>query len=319
MNKEKIIKALKITLILLLVMMISMLAVMQWKSDLIIDKVMSSMQAQLVDSLQYSEAGMDWFKHFPSTSIHINDLRVGSGSNALIAGGEIDVVISLFSLLQNKVNIRRLQVNNSTINIAQHDGHWSYDILKKSDGPSDTSFQTLIHELVLENTALNYRDGKKLGFSMAISTAKIKGSFEHNVLDTDIEMKSVLSDLIMHEDYKQTAPFPIDFSGGYKYDMKSGLQQFKEWNLKNEAIELQALGTILREKDHEIVDMDVSWKNGYPDILKKWLPEKMMATWDKYKISGESEGSAKIAGKSSQKETPHITCIASLKNGGIDF
>lgn len=319
MNKEKIIKALKITIILFLVMMISILAVMQWKSDLIIGKVMSSMQAQLVDSLQYSEAGMDWFKHFPSTSIHIYDLRVGSGSNALIAGGEIDVVISLFSLLKNKVNIRRLQVNNSTINIAQHDGHWSYDILKKSDEPTDTSFQTLIHELVLDNTIVNYRDGKKLGFSLAISSAKIKGSFEHNVLDTDISMTGVLSDLIMEEDYKQASPFPIDFSGGYKYDMKSGLQEFKEWNLKNEAIALQATGTILREKDHEVVAMDVSWKNGYPDMLKKWLPENMMVTWDKYKISGESEGSAKIAGNSSQKETPHITCNASLKNGGIDF
>ena len=318
MNKEKIIKALKICIILFLVMMISILVVMQWKSDLIINKVMSSMQTQLVDSLQYSEAGMDWFKHFPFTSIHISDLRVGSESNALIDGGEIDVVISLFPLLKNRVNIRKLQINNSTINIAQVDGHWSYDILKKSDEPSDTSFQTLIHELVLENTALNYRDGKKLGFSLTISSAKIKGSFEHNVLATDIEMNSVLNELVM-DDYKQTAPFPIDFSGGYTYDMNSGLQEFKEWSLQNDAIELQANGTVLREKDHEVVDMDVSWKNGHPDILKKWLPVKMMATWDKYKISGESEGSAKIAGRSSQKETPHITCNASLKNGGIDF
>ena len=318
MNKEKIIKALKISLILFLVMVISMLAVMQWKSDLIIDKVMTSMQTQLVDSLQYSEAGMDWFKHFPSTSIHINDLRVGSGSNALIAGGEIDVVISLFPLLKNKVIIRRLQVNNSTINIALVDGHWSYDILKKSKEPSDTSFQTLIHELVLENTVLNYRDGKKFAFSLAITSAKIKGQFDHTILDTEIKMVGVLNDLIM-DDYKQVTPFPMDFAGSYKYDMKSGHQEFKEWNLKNEAIELQIEGSVLRKTDHEVVDMNVSWKNGYPDILKKWLPEKMLATWNKYNISGESEGNAKIEGKSSKKETPHITCTASLKNGGIDF
>lgn len=318
MNKEKIIKALKIALIVFLVMLISLLAVMQWKSDLIIGKVMSSMQAQLVDSLQYNEAGMDWFKHFPSTSIHISDLRVGSGSNALIAGGDIDVVISLFPLLKNKVNIRRLQVNNSTINIAQEDGHWSYDILKKSEKPSDTSFQTLIQELVLENTILHYKDGKKLAFNLAITSAKIKGQYEHNILDTEIEMDAMLNDLMM-DDYKQAAPFPIDFAGGYRYDMNSGMQEFKEWSLRNEAIELQATGTVLREKDHEVVDMDVTWKNGYPDILKKWLPEKMLATWNKYNISGDSEGTAKIEGISSKKETPHITCTASLKNGGIDF
>ena len=318
MNKEKIIKALKISLIAFLVMMISVLAIMQWKSDFIIAKVMSAMQTQLVDTLQYSEADMDWFKHFPFTSIHISDLHVGSGSNALIDGGDIDVVISLFPLLKNRVNIRKLQVNNSTINITQEKGHWSYDILKKSEEPSDTSFQTLIHELVFENTLLKYKDGKTLAFNLDIASAKIKGQYERNILDTEIELDGILNDVVM-DDYKQSEPFPFAFSGGYKFDMNTGLQDFKEWDLKNEAIELKAIGTVLRESDHEVVNMDVTWKNGYPEKLKKWLPAKMIESWSTYSITGESEGQAKITGNSSQKETPDIVCNAYLKNGGIDF
>ena len=318
MNKEKIIKALKISLIVFLLMAISLLAIMQWKSDLIIDKVMSSMQAQLVDSLKYSDAGMDWFKHFPFTSIHISNLQVGSGTNALIEGGDIDVVISLFPLLKNRVKIRSLQVNDSAINIAQQKGHWSYDILKKSESPTDTSFQTLIQELVLNNTTLKYDDEKTLGFNLAIASAKIKGQYDHHILNTEIKLDGVLNDLKMNE-YKQLEPFEIAFEGAYKFDMNTGLQEFREWSLQNEAIELTAQGTVLRETDHEVVDMDVSWKKGRPEILKKWLPEKMMSTWNKYKITGESEGEAKISGNSSQKETPHIICSATLKNGGVDF
>ena len=59
MNKENFIKALKITVIAILVMVISLVVVLRWKSDLIMERVMASMQDQLVDSLRYTEAGME--------------------------------------------------------------------------------------------------------------------------------------------------------------------------------------------------------------------------------------------------------------------
>lgn len=55
MNKENFIKALKITVIAILVLVISLVVVLRWKSDLIMERVMASMQDQLVDSLRYSE------------------------------------------------------------------------------------------------------------------------------------------------------------------------------------------------------------------------------------------------------------------------
>ena len=114
MSASKLLKVFKILVIVFLVMAISMVSILQWKSDMIIDRVLTTFQKRLVDSLQYSDAQMDWFGHFPSVAVQISDLRIGSGDHALIQNGYADVVISMFPLLKNKVIINRYQLSDET-------------------------------------------------------------------------------------------------------------------------------------------------------------------------------------------------------------
>ena len=318
MNKEKLIKAVKIIIITFLVLMISLLVMMKWKSDVIMDKVMAAMQDQLIDSLQYTEAGMDWFSYFPSTSIHISDLKLGSGATPLIANGSVDVVISLFPLLKGNIIINTLKIENSTIHIAQKNGHWSYDVMKKSDADDEGSFKTEVQRLVFENCTIAYDDGDAFKFNLAISEGVFKGGMEDEKLEMDIDMNSSLSDLAM-DGYTQPEAFPSLLTGQYTFDLKSGLQEYKDWRIETDAIALSAQGTILRASDHEAIDMDLTWEKANPELLKKWLPEKLLKTWNEYALSGESEGEAKIDGRSSSDESPHIAATATLKNGGVVF
>lgn len=318
MNTVNFIKALKIAVIALLVMVISLVVVLRWKSDLIMERVMASMQDQLVDSLRYTEAGMDWFSYFPSTAIHISELRLGSGKTPLIKGGSVDIVIRLLPLLKGKIVINSLQVSNSSIHIVQMDGRWSYEVMKKTEPTDEDAFSTEVRKLVIDNSRVYYDDGKTLRFKVSISSGEFKGGMENEKLDLDIDMKSTINSLKM-DDYVQKEPFPSVFTGHYSFDMKSGLQEYGEWKIENEALQVLADGIILRESDHEIVDMDVSWKKANPELLKKWLPEKMLETLVQYRLSGELEGNAKIEGKSTAKETPHVSLTAKLKDGEINF
>ncbi len=318
MIKEKLIKTFKIFIIVLLVIAISLLAILQWKSDIIIDKVMTSVQHQLVDSLRYADAGMDWFAHFPSISVHITDLNLGSGKKPLIDGGDVDIVLGFFPLFKNKLVVNELLVVNSTLHITQLEGRWSYEIYKKTDSTSQESFSGQINQLVLENTILHYNDGKSMSFELDITDAKIKGSFDDKKLDTELDLHGTLNHLVL-DDLKPVDPFAFSMNGHYTFDLNSGLQDFKEWQIQNENILLTGGGTILRETDHEVVDVKLGWEKGKTEILKTWLPEKMIASWSDYTLSGESKGQVTITGKSSKKETPHIKCNAELKNGGIDF
>lgn len=318
MNKENLIKTLKITVIAILVMVISLVVVLRWKSDLIMEKVMASMQDQLVDSLQYTEAGMDWFSYFPSTAIHISELKLGSGKTPLIQGGSVDIVIRLLPLLKGKIVINSLQVSNSTIHIIQKDGRWTYEVMKKTESTDEVAFSTEVRRLVIDNSMVHYDDGKSLRFKLSITSGEFKGGMENEILDLDIDMNSTIDSLRM-DDYLQKEPFPSVFTGQYSFDMKTGLQEYGEWKIENEAFQLSADGTILRESDHEVVDMNLTLKKANPELLKKWFPEKMHTILAQYNLSGKLEGNAKIEGKSSAKEMPHVSLTAELKDGEINF
>ena len=97
----------------------------------------------------------------------------------------------MFPLLNNKVIINRFQLSDATLQIVQQDGRWNYAIFKKTDTPaSDTaassSFNTLIRELVLENTEIRYRDGNTLSFSLSVLSAKLDGHLKDNILESKV-------------------------------------------------------------------------------------------------------------------------------------
>lgn len=318
MSKENLLNAVKVVIITLLVVAISMLAVLNWKSELIIDRVLASVQDQLVDSLRYSEAGMDWFSHFPSIAIQIDDLYLGSGETPLVQGGNLDVVIRLIPLLKGDIMLSKLQVANSVINLYQKDGRWSYDILKKSTAQNDAPLNTRINQLLIENTRLKYDDGISIKLNLAIAKGSLKGGMENNKLDLDIALDGSLDDMIL-DGYTLSEPFPFMQTGGYVFEMGTGHQAFKDWHIENEAIQLNASGTITRDAGDDQIDMVIAWKKANLDLLKIWAPKKLNAVLKQYTFSGEGDGELKIEGKSSAHGTPHIAVKTGIKNGAIRF
>ncbi|HEY3386476.1 MAG TPA: AsmA family protein, partial [Saprospiraceae bacterium] len=294
MYREKILKALKVFVIIFLVMAISILVILNWKSDLIIDKVMASVQQELVDSLRYEEATLDLFSHFPSTSIQIHNLYLGSEKHPLIRGGDIDIIIGLIPLLKGNILINQLKVTGATIHIENKNGRWSYDILKEketvaSEESQDTTFSTQIKELQLEHTTLLYDDGEGLRFAIDISDGHLEGGLENEILDLSIDLTSVITSLTM-DDYQLKESFATNFTGDYTFDLTSGLQKWKDWKIENDAIHLSANGNILRAEDHEMVDIIIDWNKADLESIKKWLPESMKKTWNQYSFSGDIEG-----------------------------
>ena len=320
MSASKLLKVFKILVIVFLVMAISMVSILQWKSDMIIDRVLTTFQKRLVDSLQYSDAQMDWFGHFPSVAVQISDLRIGSGDHALIQNGYADVVISMFPLLKNKVIINRFQLSDATLQIVQQDGRWNYAIFKKTDTPaSDTaassSFNTLIRELVLENTEIRYRDGNTLSFSLSVLSAKLDGHLKDNILESKVSLEGNLDELKM-EGFTLSAILPLELEGKYAYDLNSEVQTFSDWTVSNESISMTGGGTYVNSGEKNEIDLNAAWKKGNLDDVKKWLPAKTMKDFD---LSGDTEGRISIAGDMSKNKSPHIQCQASLKNGTIHF
>src|SRR5688572_9092505 len=100
MHKKKILNGFKILFILLLLLGISFLAMIQWKSDAVMARVVSLIQTQMEDSLKYDAISLEWVRYFPSAALQLNGLRIGPAEHPLIEGGTVDVVLRLFPLLK---------------------------------------------------------------------------------------------------------------------------------------------------------------------------------------------------------------------------
>ncbi len=304
----------KIVIIILLVMAISMLVILRWKSNLIIDKVLSTVQNELADSLQYTTADMNWFSHFPLMSVQIYDLNIGSEKTPFIRHSDVALVIGLFPLLKNEIIVNQLVIQEGTITLQQKNGRWSFDIFKEKENKTGEAYHTQIRQLVIDNVTFHYQDGSSDLIDIVIEQGEFKGSMEGDVLKTDMHLKSTIRSFSMSNYFLPTA-FQSNLYGKYSIDFSNGLQNFQEVEIEHEAIQLLMNGSLQKDT----VDMALSWKKGNPELLRKWLPEKLLAETKGYQISGVVEGQSIIKGVLSKTNDLNMNANISLKNGNITF
>ena len=329
-NKQKAVIALKILAIVVLVLGISFLAMMQWRGDAIMRRVMTMVQEKMVDSLRYEDVSLEWVRYFPSAALQIKGLQIGTSKAPFIDGGNVAVVLRLFPLLKDRIVINKLIITDSRVHIAKHKGKWTYDLFKNPDAPNKTDaaditsnpesgkWETLIRQLELVNTIVFYDDSDGLSFALQVDKGTIKGDMTGELFDAALEMKAELKDLKM-KDYIQSQPFSFDMQGKYKYDAVKGYQELKNWKIENDGIELEAGGHIRKEEDQQWMDVHVSWMDANPQVIKSLLPKQEIKNWNAYVFSGKSEGQLFIKGISSDTESPHIRFSSELKNGSVKF
>src|SRR5687768_3410897 len=280
MIKKKLLNGLKVITILLLSLGILFLVIIQWKSDAVVKKVITLMQSQMQDSLRYDDLSLEWFRHFPSASLHMSGLHIGTTKDPLITGGNVDVVLRLFPLLQEKIVINKLLITDSQITITKKNGRWTYEIFKKgsqtngiekADVRNDTSgWQAMVRNIEFENTLITYANPEGTKFLLDISTGNIRGNLSRKLIDAKINMTGSLSDLVMNL-YKQAKSIFFELDGDYKYESDKGLQLI-DWKIENENITLETSGTIQDKDNQRWMDIHAEWADADPQFLKSILP-----------------------------------------------
>lgn len=311
-------------------MAISFLILVQWRSDAIIRKVVGMIQNEMQDSLRYENISLEWIRYFPSAALELNGLTIGPQEEPLIRNGNVDVILRIFPLLKEKIIINKLLISDSRINITKRKGRWSYDLFKEQEKPntintadiSDSSdasgWETMIRKLELENTLIFYNDSEGMSFSLDVEEGQIEGKITGNLLDTELDLKAELDSLVTNN-YKQGRPIDFEMTGIYKYDAKAGLQELINWEIHHEGLDLEVVGNIRKEERQQRFDLNLSWHDADPAVIKSLLPKQDIKSWNEYQLSGNSTGRIEIKGISSKNETPHITMTSELEKGSIKF
>ncbi|MEO6131394.1 MAG: AsmA-like C-terminal region-containing protein [Saprospiraceae bacterium] len=316
--QQKIITGLKIAIILFLVIAIGFIAIIQWKGDAIVGKVIGMIETNLQDSLHYKSIHLEWFRYFPSVALRLDGLILGPGQEPLIEGGHVDIVLQLLPLFRENIIINRLLISHANLNIVRHDSHWSYEVFKKSDTSKTGNWNALIRLVRLEETMLVYNDHEEIALTMKVDEGKIEGMLSGKLLDADIDLRGILNELSAGK-YTLPSEKAFTLSGNYKKDQFAGTQKYTNWSLHLEGLKIDGSGYTHTEKNQEYLDAILNWKNGNAQDLIKLIPSDMMKGWEGFTLKGETEGQLKINGGSSALEIPHVICNVVLIDGIIQF
>ena len=210
MTKQKLVRALKIVVIVFLALAILLIAFLQFKSDFIVRKVLTIVQSQLADSLQYQDARLDMFSHFPSVAVELDQLKIGSGKTAFIDGATVDIAVRLFPLFKDAIDIQNIEVADATIQLLFQNGKWTYDILKKTEGVGGETWSTLVREISITNTLLKYRDGANDAWEIQVANASGKGKIDASLVDIELDCDGVLM-VFSSGSYKLPEPVNLQF------------------------------------------------------------------------------------------------------------
>jgi hypothetical protein len=329
MNRKTVFTGLKVIVIIVLVMGISLLVMIQWKSDVIIDKAVTLLQDQLEDSLRYEEISLEWFRFFPSVAIELDQLYLGKHAHPFLEDGNVAIALKLLPLFNEKVVINRLVISNSKLHLRKHNGQWTYDLFKKKEVPKvdaadvqlvkeGSAWEALVKQLELQNTFIYYDDQEGKSLSLDVDRGILKGNLSGDLLDSDIEMTATLHDLRLSS-YHQTQPFPFELTGTYIYDVVKGFQEMKNWELQSEGMAMELRGIIRKEENGQWTDIHAAWNDADPQSLKSLIPAPDIRQWHQYRFSGKSEGQINIKGVSGKDSSPRITFSSELRNGSIIF
>lgn len=280
--------------------------------------VISLVEKNLRDSLHYDSAEMEWFAYFPSVAMRIDGLVLGPEEEPFLKGGHVDFVIRLWPLLKENIEINRLRINNASVNLIRHGESWSYEVFKKSDSASTSSWNALVHQINLEKTIIQYDDHEGLSFTMKINAGKLEGDLTGKNPDANIEINASIEQLVT-SDYKLPSSVSFEASGHYTKDQVLNVQKFENWNLQLAGMNLEANGTVRPEQGQDIVNATFKWENGNVESIREFLPIESARNWQKYKVRGKTDGQLMVNGTISKKVSPEITCNAVLKNGSIQF
>jgi uncharacterized protein involved in outer membrane biogenesis len=262
MTKEKLIRGLKIGVIILLVLAITLVSFLHWKSDLIVRNVLSTLQSRLADTLTYETADMDVFAHFPCVSVQLSGLSLGSREFPLIDHGNVDVILRLFPLFHGAIDIDQIKVEDAAINIVNLKGKWSYDVLKETEKEGEDkgkAWKTLVHAMQVNHSVLWYSDpDTKMEFQLALEQSSFTGKIDPDLLDITMEVEATMDSLKM-DDYILHHAVAFSMSGRYVFDFATSSQQFIDWTIKNGSIALVGNGNIQRNEKDEDLDITGSW------------------------------------------------------------
>ncbi|MFN8325429.1 AsmA family protein [Flavobacterium sp.] len=324
---KKILKITGITIAILLLLMFLLPILFPGK---IAEEVKSFANKKLNGELNFKEANLSFFNHFPSLTLTLTDFSLkGSApykNSDLVKANEIAFGINIKSLLfDSKVNIDKIYVSNARINVLVNEkGEANYNVYvsEEKETSKDTSSTALkLEKIAIEDTHLVYNDKSTKILINAKGFNYIgNGDLDKSIFDLYTEARIDSFDFTYDgEQYLKNKKVKADLIT--KINTNSLAFIFEQNNLKINKLPVEFKGKFDFLSNGYDMDFAIKSEDSRLNDFFTALPPNYVTWLDKSKVKGSTDLSLTLKGKyiASKNQKPNLAFNWKIRDGYINY
>lgn len=285
---------------------------------------------KLAGDLDFKEAKLSFFNHFPSLTLSLTQFSLKGSApfqkDTLVVANEIAFGINLKSLVfSKKITIDKIFVSDAFINVMVNEkGEANYNVYvsKPSTKPKDTTSATSLKldKIAIENTHLLYNDeSAKILIDAKGFNYLGKGDLDQSIFDLTTE--AVIDDFnftFSNQQYLKNKKVNADLITKINTNSLSFI--FQENNLKINKLPIDFIGKLDFLKSGYDLDFKVESTNSKLNDFFTALPPQYVTWLEKTKVKGNTDLLLTLKGKYSaaNNEKPDLAFNMKIREGEIN-
>lgn len=324
-------KALKITGLSLLGLLVLLFALPYLFQDKILARVKTEVNANLNARVEFKDLSLSLFRHFPQLTIALEDLSVaGVGAfegDTLISTRTLEASVNLMSVLSgDNMKIRGIYLRSPRIHAVVHkDGKANWEITREDTStaaPTDTAsaFSMNLERYAISDGYIRYSD-ESSAMHAEISGLNHSGSgdFTQDVFTLTTTTQTAATSFTY-----ENVPYLIRTAAGvdadFHIDNRTGTYSFKNASATVNNLKLVAEGFFRLPSDTSY-EMDIRFNapsNDFKDILSL-VPAIYKNDFDKIRTSGTAALSGFVRGTYSPQQLPAYDLTLGIRDGFFQY
>lgn len=329
-KRSKILKGLKIAVITFVSVLLLMFLFPIVFPGKIAAEVKKFANEKLEGELNFSEAHLSFFNHFPSLTLTLKDFKLNGSApyknETLISANEIAFGINVKSLIfDSQVKIDKIFLSNALMNVRVNEkGEANYNVYiaeeeKPSSDNSNTSLK--LEKIAIENSHLVYNDKSTKILIDAKGFNYIgKGDLDKAVFDiyTEAEIDS-LNLAYDGKAYLQNKKIKADLIT--KINTNSLAFVFQQNNLKINKLPVQFTGKFDFLKNGYDMDFKIDSDDSRLNDFFTALPPEYVTWLEKTKVKGSTSLGLSLKGQyiASENKSPNLEFTMKIRDGEIEY
>lgn len=330
-SKPIIVRILKITGITLGSIILLMFLIPILFPGKIAEEVKAFANKKLNGELDFKEANLSFFNHFPSLTLTLTDFSLKGSApyqkETLISANEVSFGIDISSLIFDKsVTIDKIYVSNALINVkvnAKGEANYNVYIAEPETKPKDTTSNTSLRldKIAIEDSHLVYNDKSTKVLIDAKGFNYIgNGDLDKSVFDIYTEAEIADFDFTYDgQQYLKNKKVKADLIT--KINTNSLAFVFQQNNLKINKLPVEFNGKFDFLSNGYDMDFNIKSEDSKLNDFFTALPPAYVTWLDKTKVKGRTDLSFTLKGKyiASKNQKPDVAFNMKIRDGLIEY